>query len=260
MASFQNTLDEYGQSVNEWLDVAKKQATAVGKLQKAIDAGKAREIEKLREDARSLSESCAAKARECPSFSFDITEYMQRDDGYLAEFKEAAEKAELKIFERDGVIFCYPVLLRLEPKLGAVRIDKKQVNDLALETLVTILKKEQSSDPKANPEKFIKALFKAYELVVSKEKDRSMGADISLKDIYEALTILPGAEKEYTLLDFTRDLYFLDISGVTETKSYRMSLPASTVSREGNKKDILPFVTRDGHEKQYSAVKFVKSK
>lgn len=258
MANFQDTLAEYGQGVDEWLSVAKKQAAAVGKLQKAIDAGKARDIEKLREDALSLSEGCAAKARECPPFSFDITEYMQRDEGYLAEFKEAAEAAELTIFERDGTIFCYPVLMSLDAGLKAARIDNKSETSLHPETLVAILKKEQNRDPKAKPEQFIETLLKVYQLVVP-GSGRSEGADIPLAQIYKALTILPGSNRDYTLLDFTRDLYFLDISGITETKKgYHMSLPASTVSREGKKSDILPFVTRDGHEKQYSAIKFTK--
>ena len=67
---------------------------------------------------------------------------------------------------------------------------------------------------------------------------------------------MPGAEREYTLLDFTRDIYFLDLSGITKTKKgFRMSLPASTVSRERSTK-ILKFVTRDGHEKEYAAISF----
>jgi hypothetical protein len=63
-------------------------------------------------------------------------------------------------------------------------------------------------------------------------------------------------EKEYTLLDFTRDIYFLDLSELKETKKgYRMNLTASTVSRERSAK-ILRFVTRDGYEKDFAAVKF----
>jgi hypothetical protein len=68
------------------------------------------------------------------------------------------------------------------------------------------------------------------------------------------LTLLPGSD--YSLLDFTRDLYFLDISDVEKTrKGFRMSLPASTSSRERSAR-VLKFVTRDGYEKNYVAIKF----
>ena len=70
------------------------------------------------------------------------------------------------------------------------------------------------------------------------------------------LTLLPGAEKDYTVLDFTRDLYFLDLSGITITKKgFHMSLTNSTNSRERGAKN-LTFVTRDGFEKDFAAIKF----
>lgn len=253
--NFSEALDEHGQSVKNWLDAAKKQVAAVDKLQKAIAAGNVRDLEKLRQNAQSTGNTCAAKAGECQPFNFDIKEYLQREDGYLAELKDAAQQAEVQMFERDGVIFCYPVLVRLEPELTAARIDKKLEPSLRPDTLTAILKKAQSREPKSQPERFIETLFQAYRLI-SAGNGREGSADIALIKIYEMLTLLPGANRDYTLLDFTRDLYFLDISGIAETKNgFRLSLPASTVSRERSVK-ILPFVTRDGHEKGYAAIKF----
>jgi len=122
--------------------------------------------------------------------------------------------------------------------------------------LAAQLKKLQSREPKSRPERFIEALFDAYELVRAK---RGIDAyiDLPLVKLYEVLTLLPGAEKEYTLLDFTRDLYFLDLSEITLTKKgFHMFLTASTASRERSTK-ILKFVMRDGNEKDYVAIKFL---
>ena len=45
----------------------------------------------------------------------------------------------------------------------------------------------------------------------------------------EALTMLPGSTADYDQTDFVRDLFLLDRSGVTHTKSgAACSLPAST--------------------------------
>jgi hypothetical protein len=80
--------------------------------------------------------------------------------------------------------------------------------------------------------------------------------DVPLTNVYAVLTLLPGSDKEYTLLDFTRDLYFLDISGVVETrKGFTLSFPASTTTREKRVKP-LPFVDRQGREKLYATIKF----
>lgn len=98
--------------------------------------------------------------------------------------------------------------------------------------LAAALKKLQAREAKARPERFIETLFTAYELLRAKEGLESW-IDQPLSQVYDILTLLPGSEKEYTLLDFTRDVYFLDASGITETKKgYELSLPASTASRE----------------------------
>ena len=102
-------------------------------------------------------------------------------------------------------------------------------------------------------EPFIEALFEAYELVRAHRKIDAY-IDIALTQIYGVMTLLPGTD--YTLLDFTRDLYFLDTSGTNETrKGFKMSLTASTVSRERSVK-VLRFVGRDGYEKEFAAIKF----
>src|SRR5207249_1911003 len=114
------------------------------------------------------------------------------------------------------------VLLRPEPNSSAIRIDKKLVATIRPETVAAMLKQAQSKEPKARPERFIETLFDAYEYVRAMRKLDAY-IDLPLTRIYDVLTLLPG--NDYTLLDFTRDIYFLDTSGVTETKKgFRLSL------------------------------------
>lgn len=251
--SFNEALEDYEKDVTFWLDAAKKQVGAITRLQKAVASGNVRELEKLRQSAQAATEMTAARAESCGPFEFDVAAYLK--DGYLDELKAAAAKADVRLYERDGVIFCYPALVRLEPELMAVRVDKKMEPNIRPSTLTTVLKKAQSGEPKAQPARFIETLLEAY-LFLRARKERDGYNDLPLTEIYGVLTLLPGSSKDYTLQDFTRDLYFLDTSGIVETKAgWRLSLPASTVSRERGVK-ILPFVTRDGHEKQYAAVRF----
>ena len=128
--------------------------------------------------------------------------------------------------------------------------------NLRPELLALQLKKAQNTEPKSRSDRFIETLYAAYQLVLGTMKDVQGNIDVSLPRIYEVLTLLPGAAKDYTLLDFTRDIYALDTSDIAQTKSgAQLSLTASTVSRERSSK-VLFFVTRDGHEKTYAAVRF----
>jgi hypothetical protein len=246
-------LEEYNKVVSAWLDQAKKGSAAIQRLQKAVTTGNVRDLERLRQAARSAGEAAGQRGKDCGPFEFDAAAYLSPGGGFLDELIQAAEKAGVRLSERDGVVFSYPVLVRAEPASSAIRIDKKLVSTIRPETVAAILKQAQSKEPKARPDRFIETLFEAYELVRAQRKIDAY-IDQPLTRIYDVLTLLPGSD--YTLLDFTRDIYFLDVSGISETrKGFRMSLPASTVSRERSAR-ILRFVTRDGYEKNYAAIKF----
>jgi len=249
-----SALGDYEGPVAAWLDAAKKQVAALQKLQKAVSMGNLRDIEKLRQSARAAAQSVSERAEACGPLEFDARAYLSNGD-FLSELTEAAGKAGARLRERDGVIFCYPVLVRAEPELAAVRIDKALEANLRPPVLAARLARLQSREPQARPEKFLETLLSVYELLRA-QRDLEDYIDLPLTAIYEVLTLLPGSGGSYTLLDFTRDVYMLDASGIEETrKGFRFSLPASTVSRERSAK-ILFFVTRDGYEKQYAAIKF----
>lgn len=249
------TLADYQESVTAWVEQSKRETAAVSKLQKAVANGNLRDVEKLYNAAQAASRATAEQAATCEPLSFDGAAYLAPDGGFVEELQVAAAQAGVRLWERDGIIFCYPVLVRPEPASLGVRIDKKLEFNIHPAVLAATLKKLQNQEPKAKPGQFIETLFTAYELERAR-RQLDAYVDLPLTAIYDILTLLPGAEKDYTLLDFTRDIYFLDISDTVETKKgYRLSLPASTVSRERGIK-IIKFVTRDGHEKQYAAIKF----
>jgi hypothetical protein len=253
MVSLSDKLDEYNKGVGAWLDQAKKATAAIHKLEKAVATGNLRDVDRLRQAAQAAAESAARRGAECAEFEFDAAAYLAPEGGFVEELIRAAEKAGVRLYEREDTIFSYPVLVRAEPASTSVRIDKKRVTTLRPETLAALLKQAQSKEPKAKPQPFIEALFDAYELVRAR---RGIDAyiDQPLTRIYDVLTLHPGMD--YTLPDFTRDLYFLDTSDVKGTrKGFRISLTASTVSRERSAK-ILKFVTRDGFEKEYASIRF----
>lgn len=249
------TLATYQDSVIAWMEQSKKETAAIARLQRAVSNGNLRDLEKLFNAAQAAARATATQAAACEPLRFDAADYLAAAGDFLDDLKTAAAQTGVRLYERDGTIFCYPVLVRPEPANAGVRIDKKLEFNIHPTVLAATLKKLQSQEPKAKPGQFIETLFAAYELERAKRKVEAY-IDLPLTAIYDILTLLPGTDKDYTLLDFTRDIYFLDTSDTNQTKKgYRMSLPASTVSRERGTK-IIKFVTRDGHEKQYAAIKF----
>jgi len=209
----------------------------------------------LRQAALAAAEAAGLQAGQCRPLDFDCAAYLSPEGTFLEDLKAAAEDAGVRLYERDGTVFCYPVLVRAEPEMSAVRIDKKLEYNIRPTVLAAALKKMQAREPRSKPERFIEALLEAY-LLLRARKGIDGYIDLPLTEIYKLLVILPGTGKEYTQLDFARDIYFLDISGLSLTrKGYRLSLPASTVSRERASRTIT-FVTRDGHDKLYSSVRF----
>ena len=81
---------------------------------------------------------------------------------------------------------------------------------------------------------------------------------VPLERIYKLFTSLPGTRREYATTDFARDIYRLETSGQTTTRSgASVSFPASTGTRSA--KGLFTFVGPDGQDVQYYGVRFTEA-
>lgn len=253
--TFEKILDDSAIPVSALVAASKKQSKAASDLLTALQRGEMRSIERLRQAVAATVEGSAEIVAGIVPVEFDTSEYLRADGEFLKDFLQAAEEAELSVFERDGTIFCFPVLLRTDPNDLQLKIDKKKFPAIRPSVLVKHLKALQQKEAKSKPEAFIALLARAYPYVIG-SANLPEGSDVKLSAIYALLTLMPEIKSSYSPLDFTRDLYFLDISGIIQTKNLSMTLSASTATRES--KDNLRFVDRTGREKVYSSVRFVK--
>jgi hypothetical protein len=126
--------------------------------------------------------------------------------------------------------------------------------------LVAHLKELQQRGPRFPTERFLESLFSAYAHLVEK-KDKNLlgrGEVEKLVDIYELLTLLPGASRDYSKQDFARDIYLLDRSGVNQTRRGQVvSFPSSTGARAAAA-STLRIVTEGGQEKVYYGIAFTR--
>ena len=113
-------------------------------------------------------------------------------------------------------------------------------------------------------------LYQAYQKSVGNNQQGTLGSNpyagptVRLSEIYEMFTpavLLPGSNREYGRADFARDLYLLDTSGVSKTRSgATVSFPASTGTRTPNQQDIFSFVSPEGRVVNYYGIRFTEER
>ncbi len=235
---------------------AEKAAKALAAAAKAmVRAAQEGDIGAIGRNAQRLGEAVGSAAQETASargawpFAPEAEEGFLRD-GYTAELLAAAETAGLKMQPRDGVLVSYPFIVRILPGERAVRINKTRFPGLRPSRLVAKLKAAQNRKSRAAVQPFLEALHAAYRLVCGND---GHGGSVTLARIYRALTMLPGSD--YSRDDFARDLFSLDRSGVSETRSgARVALPASTGTKTPGNTFVC--VAPDGEVVTYYAIRF----
>jgi hypothetical protein len=254
-------------AANRLLAVAKQ-------MQKAAQEG---DIPRLRRMAESLDNAAVAARQEVSNavgawpFSPDAEEeYLQQS--YEDELLSVAKKEQLQIHRRDNSLICFPSILRIIPSDKAVKIDRnrKKVTAIRPTSLVATLKKNQEKKSRFGSQTFLNSLYRAYQKSVGTNQQGTLGSNpyagptIRLSEIYEMFTpavLLPGSSREYGPADFARDLYLLDISGVSKTRSgANVDFPASTGLQSPRQQDIFSFVSPEGRVVNYYGIRFTEER
>jgi hypothetical protein len=253
--SFEQGFAEVEKAAGAAEKAAKSLAAAAKAMVRAAQEGN---IGAISRNAQKLNEAASTAARESANagaawpFNAQSEEaYLQ--DRYARELLAIADSIGLKMQPRDGLLLSYPFIIRVLPAERAVRINKTRFPGLRPSRLAAKLKADQERTSRVAVAPFLEALYAAYQLVAVKHQ----GGSVPLARIYRAMTILPGAGAEYTKDDFARDLFALDRSGVTQTRSGAgLSLPAST----GTKAPASTFVcvAPDGEVVTYYAISFTQ--
>ncbi len=252
--SLERVLSKTEADVDSALKGTKAVLGALRKFKAVLKTGNLRELQKTIESAEKAIIALRqqfANAKE--GWVFDEETYFSGQT-FISELLETANKMGLKIYEQDERLFCYPFLIRILPNERAVLIDKRKEKRLRPSVLITHLKELQNKPIRFKPDAFLESLFKAYSIDV-KTRGEGIGKVVSLKKIYDLLTLLPGQSRDYTIQEFARDLYLLDESRVAKTKGgYALGFHASTATRSS--RGIIKIITKEGAEKKYYSISF----
>ena len=261
------TLEQALVDLESQIETAEKSARiAVAELKKAksnASAGQLRELSKSLVEARNAAKRFADEAAVADStWKFDAESYFS-SGGYLLELQNAAKAVGLSLAEKDGRIYCFPMLLTLSAKDMAVQIDKKPERKVRPRELVKLLLSRQKRPQRFNEQKLLETLFDAYRYLGGRyQKGWAYDSDgpspaVPLVAIHELLTLLPGSERSYSKEEFARDIYLLARRADLRTKDGRsFSLPASTGSKVGGQR--LTVVDQNGSETTYVSIRFQK--
>lgn len=255
-----NQLDEELSRLDAALAEAERQALAVVstvrqlRRQAAIGvlAGLHRRLQQLPAGSQPLAAALTEASR---SFDYDA-EAAFADGSYLAELQAAAGAKSLVLVEREGRITAFPLLLKLEPSMPAIRVGRKLERQLRPGVLTGLLKKAQDSAT-FNAATFLMMLFRAAAILAPVDglaEEPRPGVVVPLLDIYDVLTLRPGQAAEYPREAFAVHVLQLDRAPDTLTKEgQRFSLPASTSSKG---KSRLTVYDESGAEHIYVGISF----
>ena len=122
------------------------------------------------------------------------------------------------MFERNGRLYCFPLLLRIDANQSAVRIGRKIERTVRPSELVLLLAKAQKRPQRFREQAFLDLIWRAYRRLLGRDwNGTDPGRVTALTDIHDTLTLLPGSD--YSQDEFARDLLLLDRCPDLRTRS-----------------------------------------
>ena len=227
------------------------------RLRQATKVGHVTEIEKNLAAVAERGQELLPVLKDLPqAWAFDARSHLTA--GYAAELKAAAAEVGVDIIERDGRLYAFPLLIRIEPRDAVVQIGKKVERRLRPKEVAKQLASGQKRPQRFREQAFLELLYRAYKAIAGhawRKNSIGVGPTIPLAEIHAILTLLPGSD--YPIEDFGRDLLLLDRQPLLRTRDgCRFTFPGAAISRER----VQRITTYDekGRERTYIGLSFVK--
>ena len=241
---------------------AKAVMGSVRALRKSAALGTLTNLDKAFDQApRQIELLQAALATARAGFAYDVEADME-SGAYTAELRAAAAAAGVVLIERDGRLSAFPLLLKLEPRVAAVRIGARLDRRLNPAVLADVLRKAQSTQT-FRPVQVLERMFAAYRHIapglLSGWRDTTPGPGpvVPLLDLHDALTLLPEAEAAYPREAFACDLLRLNRAPDTATRAgHGFALSASTATKGRN---LLRVYDEAGAETLFAGISFTRA-
>ena len=231
---------------------ARRLVTASKGMAKAAQEGNPARLAQTTEQLQTLLDevsAAVATARSAARFTDeDIGAYL--DHGYQAELITEAARAGVTLSPLDDRLAAFPVVVQIQAKNHVLKLDNTRLTGLRPSYVVGRIRAQQRK-ASTKPEAFIEVLFNTYRRLVGTE----IGRGVTMAEVHSLLTLLPESKRSYGKAEFARDVFLLDTSAVTTTRSgHRVTFPASTGTKGGGSAFVV--VPPDGMPKHYYGLRF----
>jgi hypothetical protein len=206
----------------------------------------------VRELARLADEISAAE-----SWS-DTEEQDYLASAYVEELRSFAEDAGISLNPYGTGWSAFPVVVRVDAKGRTLKIDRKRTKAIRPSVVIGEILRSRHAKPRLGPEQFIEVLRSGYDAAAAARNvssGQSSDGMVRVVAVYEMLTLLPDARRDYPIEEFTRDLHQLQLSGVRTSRDGReLRLSAAGAIRSG--KDVITVIDDEGTPHHYFAMAF----
>lgn len=259
MQKMESALAELEAKIAEAQKVAGSLSTALKGLRKSAENGDLAKLEKGLQTIVQRGQEAEAATRSLEhAWDFDARGHLDGD--YAQELLEEASAQGLKLFRKDGRLYAFPLIMRIEPRDAAVRLGKKLQRGIRPKYLVKTLAAFQKRPQRFREEKFLALVYEVYRQIAGDgwtRSDSGRGPAIALAQIHGLLTLLPGAD--YPIEEFGRDLLLLDRQPDLRTRDGASFEFQGAALARGNMKRITVY-DEHGNERAYIAIRFVKGR
>ena len=265
MDSFEQAFSDTERAATATLTSAAKLVSQAKQLQKAAKEGNIADIKRnqasLDAALADLGQTVANSVQSWPFQDEEEAQYLR--DEYPDELRRIVSERGLTVLVVDGQLICHPSVVRVLPGEQAVRIDKRRVPRIRPSYLAGELLANQKKVSGYRPGPFLEVLYKVYTDITREESSGRLvpgqpGRVVPLARIYRLITALPDIRRNYTEMDFARDIYQVQSQDVKTTRSgATVTFPTSTGARSG--RGVFTFVGPDGQYVSFYGIQFTEA-
>src|SRR5436309_3352519 len=166
VSDFEQHLFALDAKLDEVQKAGKAVVAAIGRTRAAVKVGRVADISRgLGTVSQRIDEANAAAGGLANGWSFDASAYMA-DGRFVEDLKKAAAENGLVLFENDGRIYCFPLLLRVDPKERAVKIGRKLERRIRPSELAGLMSSAQKRPQRFREAQFLELLYRAWRRLV----------------------------------------------------------------------------------------------